>query len=409
LAEIDFAKFASRALSAPTRAPEPWRDPHIWDADKLIGGAVNTTTRLNLFEALQNPVRWDFIVADIEDGHRWLASRLFIFAVLLKELGSLEFVVIVESLAGLPKRLLGVTTPDQVRSALATSYPWFEDRLGEGARAAKIGMFRSGVSVVQTKTILDTFIDGLQTTKSPGSEIPEWSALGNGNLWERSPWLTSDMVTQDLSSTFFHNSTIQRESIEKDFSLYLDIMRRQTPCVAVVNAKGEFLDLFPKQAILDRFLGQINHAMGAIHLYVGEGEIVMGDKNVSPGSTTTFSGSNFNFGAVNTGEGEINIGTINQGIDGLLKKDETKKVGEALAALTKAIQSDNSIDKENKQILLEQLEEITQKASGPPEKRKKGAIKPLIDSFAGLCAGAGGLAAVWQTWSPAIIGFFGLL
>jgi hypothetical protein len=409
MAEIDFAKFASRALSAPTRAPDPWRDPDIWAADKLIGGEVNTTTRLNLFGGLQNPVHWDFIVADIEDGQRWLASRLFIFAVLLKELRDLQFVVVVESVSGVPKRLLGVTTPDHVRSAFAASYPWFEDRLVEGAHAAKIGMFRSRMSVVQARTILDAFIDGLQRTTPPNIEIQEWSALGNGNLWERSPWLTNDKVTLNLSSTFFDDSTIQRESIEKDFSLYRDIMRRQAPCVAVVNAKGEFLDLFPKQSILDRFLGQINSAMNAIHLYVGEGgEIVMGDKTESHGSTTTFSGSHQTFAGVNAGPGAIHVGNITQNINSLVNNNKTKEVGEALAALTSAIQSDANIDATKKQDLLKDVDKLTQHAAEPPEKMDKGTIKSLIDSFAGLCAGAGGLAAVWTTWGPAISRFFGV-
>ena len=41
-----------------------------------------------------------------------------------------------------------------------------------------------------------------------------------------------------------------------------------------------------------------------------------------------------------------------------------------------------------------------------PSETEKGIIKPLIDSLAGVCSGAGGLATVWQTWGPAIVRFF---
>jgi hypothetical protein len=38
----------------------------------------------------------------------------------------------------------------------------------------------------------------------------------------------------------------------------MDVMRRREPCVAIANDRGEFLDLLPKQAIVDRFLDQVN-------------------------------------------------------------------------------------------------------------------------------------------------------
>ena len=95
------------------------------------------------------------------------------------------------------------------------------------------------------------------------------------SLWERSPWLTTERVTSDLSGTFYnlHESTIQRASVHADFNLYCDIMRRREPCVAIVNAEGQFLDLFPKQAIVDRLLDHLNSALGAAPseiIHIGE-------------------------------------------------------------------------------------------------------------------------------------------
>ena len=58
--------------------------------------------------------------------------------------------------------------------------------------------------------------------------------------------------------------------------------------------------------------------------------------------------------------------------------------------------------------LLEQVELLGDQAAMAKEQRKKGQIKPIIDSLANVCAGAGGLAVVWQTWGPVIIKFFGM-
>jgi hypothetical protein len=401
---IDVAKFASRAIASPSRALEPWRDPHIWEADKLCGGAVSSTTRMTLFDHLTGPVPYDYIVADIERGKRWLASRLFIFAILLKEFCGLRFVVIVESDA-VVRKLLGITTPDEVRSALAKRYPWFEEQLLKAANAAGLKMFSSSMSLDQVKEVLDVFIDGLQAYPQPGNHV-EWSEISTTGLWERSPWLTSQRVTLDLSGTFFNprESIIQRTVVNLDFRLYLEIMRRPGPCVAITDAEGQFVDLFPKHAILHRFLDQINFAMDVPSMetpvQIG-GDIIMGNKT----SGDTISGGNI--GAFISG-GTATIGSINQTINGLLGKDETKSVGTALKALSAAIESEAGIDGTRKDTLLELLEEISTRAAEPKEKMKKSVLKTVVDSFSALCGGVSGLAAAWQTWGPVVKGFFGL-
>jgi hypothetical protein len=319
---IDLAKLASRAVVSPPHALAPWHDPKIWAGDKLTGGEVTISTREDLFQILQGPARWDFIVADIEGGKRWLASRLFIFAILLKEIRGLRFVVIVQSDVGVERKLLGVTTPDEVQSALAARCPWFDEQLLKAANAAGVNVFRGRTSLAQARTVLDVFINDLQKPQ-PGNNGMEWSEIASiPPLWERSPWLTSKRVISDLSGSFYdpRESTIQRESVHADFNLYCDIMRRREPCVAIVNAKGQFLDLFPKQAIVDRLLDQFNSAVGAAAAASGTihiGELTMGDKT----TTTTISGGTI--GAVTSG-GTAHIGNINQTINGLLKKMRPK-------------------------------------------------------------------------------------
>jgi hypothetical protein len=114
-----------------------------------------------------------------------------------------------------------------------------------------------------------------------------------------------------------------------------------------------------------------------------------------------------NVGMITTG-GTVTIESVNQTIGALIDKSETKSVGAALKALSDAIKMESSVDNDKKTALLEHLDEISTKASQPKDSIKRSVLKSTIDTFAGLCSGAGGVAAVWQTWGPAIRVFFGI-
>jgi hypothetical protein len=290
MAAVDFTSLASRALRPRDRPPEPWLNPAIYAAEKLTGGEVNVTTRLDLARALAGPARWDFMVVDIEGGWRWLASRLFIFSVLLKEVHDLQAVVIVESNTGLSKKLLGITTPDGVQSGLARRYPWFDAQLMQAANLTGVGAFRRRIPLPAALQTLEAFIDSIQNTVPPIGDPVEWSQIEPGRLWEHSPWLTMREVITELSPGFYdpRESTVRRAAVEDDFPLYADVMRRREPFVAAVNDRGEFLDLFNKQAIVNRLVNELNGAFGmAVHV---AGDLIMGDKTSSQGDTFNISG-----------------------------------------------------------------------------------------------------------------------
>ncbi len=84
-------------------------------------------------------------------------------------------------------------------------------------------------------------------------------------------------------------------------------------------------------------------------------------------------------------------------------------IADALKALTVAVAAETvPVSEDQRNELLEQIEMLSEQAAMSGEQRKKGLIKPAIDSLASVCTGAGGLAAVWQTWGPAIMKFFGI-
>jgi hypothetical protein len=49
-----------RAVAPLPSSPKPWRDAKIFDADKLTGGWVTSTTLMTLFGSLRDLPRWDY-------------------------------------------------------------------------------------------------------------------------------------------------------------------------------------------------------------------------------------------------------------------------------------------------------------------------------------------------------------
>jgi hypothetical protein len=104
---------------------------------------------MELFNSLKALSRWDYLLVDIEEGHFWLTSRLFIFSLLLRRVRGLRCVVVVETAKGLSRRLLGITTPEQLGQVLAGRFPWFNDALAEAFKAAGVPLFCDEMTLAQ--------------------------------------------------------------------------------------------------------------------------------------------------------------------------------------------------------------------------------------------------------------------
>jgi hypothetical protein len=126
---------------------------------------------------------------------------------------------------------------------------------------------------------------------------------------------------------------------------------------------------------------------------------------VMTGDTTTFTNlgpiANLNFQGIQVAD------SINAHVGELLQNKETENIGNAIRQLTKAIGGESRLADSERKELLEQIELLGSQAAMPIEQRKRGVIRPIIDSISGVCAGIGGLAAAWATWGIVISKFFG--
>jgi hypothetical protein len=240
---------------------EPWRDPSIYDADRLTGGSVTSTTIMTLFNSLQTTEPWDYVVVDIERGQRWLASRLFIFAILLRAILGLRCLIFVQTESGVNRRFIGAASPGEVRRALAAAYPWFEDSLKAATITTNASYFIDDLSASDAFPLMQGFVQSLQSFDEMPGDL-DWAKLEGGN-WEHSPWLDANLVRRIFAGAFFPQagSTIRRENSRPDMELYAAIMKCAAPFAALVNAKGEFLELYDRQKIVSRVADQVYAAV----------------------------------------------------------------------------------------------------------------------------------------------------
>jgi len=108
--------------------------------------------------------------------------------------------------------------------------------------------------------------------------------------------------------------------------------------------------------------------------------------------------------------GTINLGKIVGNIENHLSQvtgPSSEDIVAALKSLAEAIANDKSLEPENRQELLENVEFLSQSASEEPDKWRKGVIRAAIDAISRGLTIAASAASVWATWGPTISAFFG--
>jgi hypothetical protein len=113
-------------------------------------------------------------------------------------------------------------------------------------------------------------------------------------------------------------------------------------------------------------------------------------------------------GALNLSGVQI-VHSIDMKIGELINKPGSQDFAKALRALTEAIASNtDALTEDQRNMALGQVELLGQQASLPAEQRSKPMVGALVNTLANVCAGAGGLAAAWTTWEPALRAFLGV-
>jgi len=313
ISKLSLFEVAVELATVPT-APAPWSDPAVYAGAELFGGAVTTTTIMTLFERIGDDTVWNYLIVDLEDGRRWLESRLYLFTTVLQEMGGLRCVIFVQSNQDYYRRFLGMAEPTDVRRVLGDRYWWFRSTLYKSTCAAlaqpvvnlppadldrlrttflynpqptpfdpSFNRFESSLNAwitqleplpkvlaeaISREFVLDPLMRAYQDPSNP-----EWSRLEPSQEWDHSYWLTMERFNRDLQSVLFDRTLSQLEDTPETPAEERTgaLLRRPVPFVALVNRRGEFQKLVDRQVLIEQVGAKLGETTGLSPAAPGKG------------------------------------------------------------------------------------------------------------------------------------------
>jgi hypothetical protein len=101
------------------------------------------------------------------------------------------------------------------------------------------------------------------------------------------------------------------------------------------------------------------------------------------------------------------VGSINSSVNVVAQQPGGIEFADALKALTDAVLKSTDLGESDKREALDALELVGKQAEEPPEKRKSGILKPVLESIPKLLSTASTAISVWHSVAPPILKFFG--
>lgn len=102
-------------------------------------------------------------------------------------------------------------------------------------------------------------------------------------------------------------------------------------------------------------------------------------------------------GVLNTGT----IGTVDAAVTALQQTGDTASA-QIFKSLTEAVARDRQLTPETKNQILDLLSLLSTEATAPRERRRSGAMLPLLEKLSNLLSGAAALAQLWAQYGPAL-------
>ncbi|HEX3683411.1 MAG TPA: hypothetical protein VHU83_12820 [Bryobacteraceae bacterium] len=136
------------------------------------------------------------------------------------------------------------------------------------------------------------------------------------------------------------------------------------------------------------------------HAMTGAIQLPMQDR---PNITYNITGSNFGTAAFDS-----QVGSINTSMNVVGRQQDGQAFAGALQELTKAVLGSPDLQDVQKKEVLDAFELVGKQAEEPPEKRRLGILKPVLESIPKSLSSASALLNLWHTFGPHITGFFGM-
>jgi hypothetical protein len=238
------------------------------DVREAAGSNIFDSYADTLLQSIEGPGSLDFAVVDLGRGDKWLSSRLFLFAVLLRRMRGLRRLVFVQTNDLSDRVFVGSADPEVVRWALAQRYPWLEVAFA----AAYQGTFSLDPRLFVEPVIMSEqgalgrreagsfarkFLDALQqpATMPEPSKPEEWVRLepklpNEQPFRERAEWMTTDQVREILQGVRDSRNTVEIDQAWSNEERVKAVLRAQGDFVVMLDGP-RFDSLLDRRQLLD--------------------------------------------------------------------------------------------------------------------------------------------------------------
>jgi hypothetical protein len=272
ISKIAFAGIELELASAP-KAELPGEAKSFGSMDPQ--GLASDSTSQTLVNALAGPVVSDsYAIIDLGIGKSWLISRLFIFAIMLRQVRGVRCFVFVDGSGRAPNEYLGTISAEDIRGALAQRYPWLErvfakaykDRLWHASLMAPMATARTlnqyfAADVVQEYVALlkqgrNWLVQGTKPSDPPPepnyplaqNQIPTELWVQVGSSMEYGRWIDRGLLFQDFKDVLQTDQVPRSARTEEKIR---EVVISDSPFLAVVRASGQFVSLIDRGKVLD--------------------------------------------------------------------------------------------------------------------------------------------------------------
>jgi hypothetical protein len=98
---------------------------------------------------------------------------------------------------------------------------------------------------------MSAFVTGLQSFDDKNGDN-EWIKLDSGS-WEHSRWLDATLATKNFAGAlFFRRGVDDPTRYNSAMELYAAIMKCTAPFAALIDPKGQFLELYDRRSMVNR-------------------------------------------------------------------------------------------------------------------------------------------------------------
>jgi hypothetical protein len=172
--------------------------------------AISQTSGMGtLKDLIRSGERTDYAIIDLGEGERWLTSRLYIFAAMLRWALAVNEFAFVETAGGIRRRFVGKAPTSSICLILGDRFQWLPQAFSWATGATPLGTYsvfpgQTGPRQLpgepgqsQAIQLIETYLTQLQLPAPPVGDEREWVALGPAtavSTYEHARWLTPSFV-----------------------------------------------------------------------------------------------------------------------------------------------------------------------------------------------------------------------